>query len=508
MRGASLLLMASLVVLLLVPSSPADADPGTDWAAEIEGASPGSAVVVSGIWTLSEDVTVPAGITVVLACDEKGTGYVDGRNPDGSKGADRTEVARVVVPEGVVLTVKGTVLVNAETCWAEWNCDLGVTGGYSRVENRGTIVVCDGGTWDNFGETSGSGTLRAEDGSTVRDRFMVVHWRGGSTAQAQMSNGIFPFNEYSMRSISCPVLMDAGASLLGTVKLYIGDGFRFAEFPFVGDSNGLVRLSGGASLSKTCSGGRTVVSIDGGAVFSDSVLTYSGRSISTSDYVMPVDGDIDLVLRNGEYRVSESFKIMPGGTVSLKDSALIVDGSGFLAVYEKFEDLTSWGGTEYPVRDPAYLDLDRSTLSIQGVFSGRVFCDSYSDVSVDGRTRCYTLEATGIVGYGDTGSWSMLHCTVLVLGDPSAGLSRYFTDPGLSEEWGEDWSTLGTSQLLYAEAVSGGGYAPSDYGGIVKEPTKGITKILLIAVAAMVAVVTIAVVLLLRRRRKAKSAVR
>ena len=102
----------------------------------------------------------------------------------------------------------------------------------------------------------------------------------------------------------------------------------------------------------------------------------------------------------------------------------------------------------------------------------------------------------------------MLHCTVLVLGDPSAGLSRYFTDPGFSEEWGEDWSALGTSQLLYAEAVSGGGYAPSDYGGIVKEPTKGITKILLIAVAVMVAVVAIAVVLLLRHRRKAKSVVR
>lgn len=85
MRGMSLLLLVPLVVLLLVPSSPTDADYGTDWAAEIEGASPGSTVVVSGPWTLSGDVTVPADVTVVLACDEKGTGYVDGRNPDGSK---------------------------------------------------------------------------------------------------------------------------------------------------------------------------------------------------------------------------------------------------------------------------------------------------------------------------------------------------------------------------------------------------------------------------------------
>lgn len=498
MRGMSLLLLVPLVVLLLVPSSPTDADYGTDWAAEIEGASPGSTVVVSGPWTLSGDVTVPADVTVVLACDEKGTGYVDGRNLDGSKGADRTEITRVVVPEGATLTVNGTFLVNAETCWAEWNCDQGVTGGYSRVENHGAIVVCGGGTWDNFGETSGDGTLRAEDGSTIRDRFMVVHWRGGSTAQVQMRNGVFPFNEYSMRSISCPVLMDAGSSLLGTAKLYIGDGFRFAEFPFVGDLNGLVRLSEGASLSKMCSGGRTVVSIDGGATFSSSELSYSGRSISTSDYVMPIDGDIDLILKNGGYYVSESFKIMPGGTISVKDSSLTVDESGFLAVYEKFEDLTSWGGTEYPQRDSAHVDLDRSRLSIWGTFSGRVFCDSYSDVSVGGRTRCHTLEATGIVGYGDTGTWSMLHCTVLVLGGPSPGLSRYFTDRDLLEEWGEDWSTLRQSQLLYAEAMPGGGYVPSDYGGIAKEPTKGIMKALLVAVA----VVAILVVLLVCRSRR------
>lgn len=317
-----------------------------------------------------------------------------------------------------------------------------------------------------------------------------------------MRNGVFPFNEYSMHSISCPVVLDSGASLIGTVKLYIGNDFRFVEFPFVGESEGLVRLSEGSSLSKLYSNERTIVEISGDATFSSSKLSYSGRSLSTSDFVVPIDGDIDLVLKNGEYRVSESFKIMPGGTVSAKNSAVIVARSGFLATYEGFDDLTSWEGTEYPQRNPAYVDLERSALVINGTFSGRVFCESYSDVSVDGKTRCHTLEATGIVGYGDTGTWSMLHCTVLIQGNISLGLSRYCTDQDLADEWDENWESLECSQLLYAKAVPGGGYIPSYYGGLTKEPSKGLLKILL--PVAMMIIALIAAVKLIHRHARPK----
>lgn len=474
MRRISVLILLLLAVAVF-PSG-AYGDTGDYWANFIERATEGTEVVVSGDWILSRDVVVPAGVTVVLACDDRGNGHDTVRNPDGEEGLVGSVETRVVIPEDTTLIVFGTVLVNAHTCWADWNCNLAITGGYAEVVNNGSIIIMDGGTWDNIGETSGRGSLISMDGSVLRDRFMVVHWRGGTTAEAQYRNGIFPFNEYSMHSVSCTIFFESGSRYVGSIKMYINDGFRFAELPIVGQEDGFIRLNDGSTAVKTYVDGRSSIVIDGGATFSYSEIllqdpAYSRYHLDTSSLIIPLDGDIDIVLSGGRYIVESSFKAMPGATISVHSSSIYVGGGSSLTMYEVFDDRTSWAGTEYPSRVPAYMYMVDSSMDVEGSISGRIFCDDLDSVSVSGTTRIAIPEAMGEVGFGDTGSWASLHCTVLVNGEPVESLQHYCTDSAMNRQWNGDWQSLGEGQLLYSRPSFGEGYHAPDFGGILDVPS-------------------------------------
>lgn len=355
-------------------------------------AKSGDTVRVEADITLTEDLTVPEGVTLLIPCVESDVGYIDRDdgnggiirfNQDGTDTAGNTGVGPnayryrlLTVPQGVTLTVNGTLMVNAVTGRpVDEYVEQDVTGGYGELGLEGTIIV--NGTLESFGYIRGGGTITANDGATVGDLYVVRHWRSANKA-IQTVPYAYPMNEYDLHNIESKLIVHSGATYTALVKLFAGSRYRYTRFPQFDKSNGLLRPRDGATLTKTYLNGREKWSIDGGADFASSTLKLLGITLSTgmNYFVYPIDGDIDFELRGGEYRICNDFKFLPGATMRVYRGASVeITQKHILVFYDKFDDCKYYSdGTAYPAdRSPAVLAIAKgAVLTNNGTLAGNI----------------------------------------------------------------------------------------------------------------------------------------
>ena len=444
-------------------------------------AQAGDTVSLASDATLTEDAAVPAGVTLLLPCKEDDPGlvpYDNGEiffnpsalpedNVSGKLGVADTAVLyrTLTVPEGVTLTVSGTMIVNAVTGRPfAGHYDQDVTMGYAQVDLSGAIVVENGGTLESFGYIRGGGSVTAKRGGVVGDLFVVRNWRGGSQAEIlyRGENNVYPINEYDMRNISCLLRVDAGAKLNGLVKMFASGRYYVTRFPQVDGENGLIRLTGtnGYVLRAVSEDGRELYELHGGAAFSRSSLPIVGVTLSTGGFVYPVDGDLDFVLSGGGYTVTEDFKLLPGATVTVReDASLTVAPGKTLVLYDKFQDKPNTDGTQYPAdRSPATLTLeDGASFTNQGTFAGTVLTGSANIQGRSGASWAATVrEANGYRPGNEDGERDVVELPF--------GLS--ITRPG--HTWrlgGNGWQILWDGEADPASSGGGNGGGSSVIGG-------------------------------------------
>ncbi len=365
-------------------------------------------------YELTSSLTIPQGVTLLVPCRENDIGYEPETdyNPDGLNVKDVCKQYReLIVDENVTITVKGTLLVNAYTCGGSIKDSLvpnTVNGNYGMMELNGTIEVKSGGVLDVCGYVEGNGSVIAEPGSIVRDVYCVDHWRGGSQAY-EMFPTVYPMNEVHMNNIQVPTIINAGAELVGTVKMTAWGAYyrtRFCQVSGEG-GNGLIRMANG-TLKKTYDSegasndndyvgsgpfyrGKESFVIEGDGTVESGTLTlpYIGEQ-STADFLYPVDGDLTFDV-TGNWVVKERLKFMPGAQVILRSGSMIsVDAT--LAHYpnkanqlvfytdEGFDDVsikTFKGETKYPDgRGDAVLTLEGNTTAFFNAdFAGTIKID-------------------------------------------------------------------------------------------------------------------------------------
>ena len=356
----------------------------------LEAAKTGETVTVQDGAAITESTQVPVGVLLLVPCMADDTGYSQRAgseyyNPNGTAvepalGANGTRYCTLTEAEGAALTVRGTLLENAETGRPQaGHLDQDINGGYGELQLNGTITVEQGGIFDSCGYTKGNGRITANAGGTVRDLYVVRSWRGGSHAAVMYENKIYPMNEYDMHNITAPIRIYAGAVLEGTVKMYAGGMFSYTRFMQIGESNGLIRLAEGAYADRTYDAktARVCYTLSGGAAFSSSEMQISGVQVSTGDYYFPVDGDIDLVLEKGAYSINNDLKLLTGSTLTVNgDAALTVKAGAILIAYQQFHDPENTGDTQYPERPAAKILLKNGAVwTVNGGFAGKLTLD-------------------------------------------------------------------------------------------------------------------------------------
>ena len=191
-------------------------------------AATGSLVILAQDATVTESLTIPAGVTLLVPCSGSDEGYSStgynydnqtlyGNNNYNGKSLYRT----LTVANGATLTVDGTLLVNSVSGRpSAGHYDQDITGGYGQIVLNGEIVVGSGGMLDNYGYVTGSGSVTAQSGGTVSDLYVVKNWRGGTQAYAMYNNSVYPMNEYELHNIQVPVTIRSGATYTGFVKMF------------------------------------------------------------------------------------------------------------------------------------------------------------------------------------------------------------------------------------------------------------------------------------------------
>lgn len=381
----------------------------------LEKAKPGDIVIPhpdkdGNLTTTMEEtkkLVVPEGVTLLIPCVENDKGYdsTTGFNPNGGTGipdsVGKSKNAKlymnVKIPEGVTLEVNGLVLVNAVTGRPNaGHFDMDVTGGYGEIDLEGSIVVNDGGVLDICGYLKGSGTVTANSGGEVRDLYIVRNWRGGSFALDAYLDDIYPMNEVDMHNIETKTVINSGAKLVGTVKMYASSSYYYTRFPQIDNENGLIRLTKG-SITKTYENNREKFALNGDGTFASSELEIVGMALSTGGYLFPIDGDIDFTI-NGNWTVNERFKFMPGVTVNVESGSITVSNktnyqraNNQIVFYDKFDD-SSNTGTAYPKRSASNLVLDGGvTITVNNPFAGQVLVNrsaTKSNPAILDLTKC------------------------------------------------------------------------------------------------------------------------
>ncbi|MBR3561561.1 MAG: InlB B-repeat-containing protein [Oscillospiraceae bacterium] len=386
--------------LSVAPQARIGASPYTTLQEAFDAAKTGDMVVLATDTTLNTDLAIPAGVTLLVPCNGNDSGYQNGNNYDNPTAASNKSLFRTLtIAGGATLTVNGTLLVNSVSGRAAaGHYDQDITGGYGQIVLNGNLVVNSDGVLDNFGYISGSGLITVKSGATVGDLYVVKNWRGGSQAADMYSANVYPMNEYEQQNITVPVSVESGAAYTGLVKMYASGSYYYTRFPQVDSDNGLIRLADGAALTRTVENGREKYVIRGGADFGSSTLDVAGMALSTNEFIYPINGIYDFVLRDGAYTFSESFKFMPGATMRVAGDASLMIANGKTAVfYDSFKpgDPANTDNTQYPVsRGAATLTLDAgSSLTNNGSLAGTVTSES-TDIAGTGWTVT-TREANG-----------------------------------------------------------------------------------------------------------------
>ncbi len=360
----------------------------SDLGAAIGAVNSGETLILLEDVTVSGDIAIPEGVTLVVPCteDDRGNDSVRGEAAVGEPpcgtgvgakwGREGTLYRTLTIESGKTLTVNGTLVVNAVIGrQAAGHYDYDINGGYGRVVNNGTIDIRSGGAVDAFGLIEGeNGDVIVRSGGTLTDLYVVIHWRGGSQAYAMFTK-VYPMNEYKADNIYSTITVHSGGTYSGFVRMYASNMYTSTSFPQVDNSNGLIRLKDNATLiKKVDANGREHYTINGGADFSSSTLQILQMvKLSTKDYIYPINGTYDFVLKNGYYTFTESFKFLTGITMTTEKANLTVSEGKKVVFYDKFEDKENTSTTKYPARPAAYLVLsDDSTLTVNGAFAGIV----------------------------------------------------------------------------------------------------------------------------------------
>ena len=281
-------------------------------------------------YALVDSITVPKGVTLLLPCSEIDIGYTStGYNPDGTStnNADLSVLYRsLTVPSGKTMCIEGTVLVNAVTGRpGGGHYDQDITGGYSKIDLAGDIIVKNEGFLDVFGKITGDGMVEVEDGGSVGDLYVVRNWRGGTNAFWAVNRRIFPFNQYDLHNIETKIKINAGASYYGNVKMYANNKYYYTRFYQFDQAEGLIKLASNATAIKTYdrASKHTTININGGAEEIAGFMEIANEEVSTEDYFYPVDGHITFVLDDGEYTVNNKVKFLPGSSLGLGANATL-----------------------------------------------------------------------------------------------------------------------------------------------------------------------------------------
>lgn len=328
------------------------------------------------------DLTIPKGKTLVIP----------DRLADPGPGASQPE--QVTTSTGISsyckvtlngnLTVDGKLVVNGmQSSTANGRAAGGI--GYLSLSDSAAITVSNGGELCGYGQIRG-GSITAENSSTVRELMEISDRRAALVMKEiddkKSSMRVFPFSNFSIKTIESPVTYAYGAKLYAQYSVMLeGNNQSTGAVLIFGPSGALFNLTQG-SMTKSfdLAKDKTVYRLNEGGKMStgsfqlDVKFGAMGMSkditIKSQEYWMPLNAGFDLRTA-GDMTVNSDFKFLPGASLSVEK-----------------------GGTCTVTKDAKLLFYRLNDYDTRGIGNG-TYQKGYS-------TKVYPVNATNLPGGGYT----------------------------------------------------------------------------------------------------------
>ena len=265
-------------------------------------------------------------------------------------GEDVATYMTLTVPDGTTINCSGAINVNGQRN----NDKQGAEGTGIPRGNHG-LMILDGanatlnitGKLFCYGFISGSGTVNLANGAEFRELMQVYDWPGGTNALGSTGTGgwkgsadkntLLMISQYTFQSVEAKLVAAYGSSMYGEAVLSAGGAQATSSTKILGTSGSLFVLEAGTSMNRTydpatdqvtyyfTSTGESNASV-GNLTVSAVALGIIPVSISSSDYVMPVNNAMTVRIGSGvTMKIDQASAFMPG-------SELIIDKGGTLEV--------------------------------------------------------------------------------------------------------------------------------------------------------------------------------
>lgn len=230
------------------------------------------------------------------------------------------------------LTVNGKLVVNGMQSSTASGRAAGSIG-YLSLSDKATVTVNSGGELCGYGQIRG-GSITAENSSTVRELMEISDRRTAlvmkEIVDQKSSKRVFPFNNFSIKTIESPVTYASGAKLYAQYSVMLeGNNHSAGAVLIFGSSGALFNLTRG-SMTKSfdLDTDKTIYRLNEGGEMGTgsfqldvkfSVASYGGTTITikSQDYWMPLNAGFDLRTA-GDMTVNSDFKFLPGASLSVE----------------------------------------------------------------------------------------------------------------------------------------------------------------------------------------------
>lgn len=305
--------------------------------------------------TFNGSLTIPTGKTLVIPDRLADSGPAASQPEQVTSSAGISSYCKVTLNGN--LTVDGKLVVNGmQSSTANGRAAGGI--GYLSLSDSAAVTVSSGGELCGYGQIRG-GSISAKNGSTVRELMEISDRRAALVMKEiddkKSSMRVFPFSNFSIKTIESPVTYASGAKLYAQYSVMLeGNNQSTGAVLIFGPSGALFNLTQG-SMTKSfdLAKDKTVYRLnEGGKMsigsfqlnvkfgvsgFGDTTIT-----IKSQEYWMPLNAGFDLRTA-GDMTVNSDFKFLPGASLSVEKGGTCTVASGAKLLFYRLNDYDTRG---------------------------------------------------------------------------------------------------------------------------------------------------------------------
>lgn len=373
---------------------------------------PGASKYVSGA-DESLAYIIPSGVKFLVPCKDSDAGMFGAMSKDTYETSEAPTTFRTLtVPSGIEIICNGDLNVNGhrnET--GQGKSGTGVPrGGHGKLilQGSGTQLTINGSLYC-YGFITGTGVVEVTTGQ-VYELMQIYDWPGGTNlagsltdfgnggwlgaANKDSKNTLFFSSRYFIQNIEATLIAHSGSTMNMEAVITAAKQTVTSSCELVG-SEGLFQLGEGVYITRTydsatdrityASGGEGQVTI--GSIS----ISASGKSITSSDYILPINGAMTIrVGRGTTAKIDYNFAILPGAAMIVEQGGTL-EASGSLFIFDK-ADMTSAMSFEAQIA-PLYTAGRGTTTALKIEHSGRLEVNGTLDIKSSG--GLYTTTAAG-----------------------------------------------------------------------------------------------------------------